>query len=119
MLDFLDGEIEDPFEAIRPYRIIVISPVAFHEVLRSFPLEEHVRLIQILKSEMLPPPSTEHWIEAARVMRLLYPKRQKQNIARMQNDILIALAAKEVRAPLWTRDSDFDLVCGHLKVERI
>lgn len=116
LLDFLDGVIEDPLKIIQPYRIILISPVAFHEVLRAYPLECHAQLIKNLKREFIPPPTLEHWIESARVMRNLYPKRQKQGVARMQNDILIALSARDIKAPVWSRDSDFELVCDHLDV---
>jgi predicted nucleic acid-binding protein len=116
ILDFLDGSIADPLSLIRPYQLILMSPVAFHEVLRTYPEEHHARLIEELSQELLPVPKLEHWTEASRVLRKLYPLRKEKNIARMQNDILIALAARDAGAPVWSRDSDFDLVCDHLGV---
>ena len=116
ILDFLDGVIADPFALIRPYQLILISPVAFHEVLRTYPEELHSQLIEELSQELLPVPKLEHWIETARALSQLYPRRKEKNIARMQNDILIALAAKEARAPVWSRDSDFELICDHVGV---
>jgi predicted nucleic acid-binding protein len=116
ILDFLDGEILDPFSLIRPYRLILISPVAFHEVLRTYPEEIHSRLTEELIQELLPPPKLEHWTESARILRKLYPLRREKNVARMQNDILIALAARDIDAPVWSRDTDFELVCDNLGV---
>lgn len=116
ILDFLDGSIADPFSLIRPYQLILISPVSFHEVLRTYPEEAHSVLINELRQELLPIPTLEHWIEAAQVLRQLYPCRAEKNIARMQNDILIALAARDAGAPVWSRDSDFELVCDQLGI---
>jgi predicted nucleic acid-binding protein len=116
MLDFLDGAIDDPFVLIRPYHLILISPVAFHEVLRTYPEETHSRLFEELSQELLPVPKLEHWIASAQALRQLYPHRKEKNIARMQNDILITLAARDVDAPVWSRDADFELVCNHLGV---
>ncbi len=115
-LDFLDEVIADPFSLIRPCRTILISPVALHEVLRTYPEEMHARLTEELTQELLPPPKLEHWIETARILRQLYPLRKEKNIARMQNDVLICLSARDIRAPVWSRDSDFELICNHLNV---
>ncbi len=116
ILDFLDGEIADLFTPIQPYRLILISPVAFHEILRAYPEGLHSKLIHELSDEILPPPKLEHWIDAAKVLRKLYPIRREKNIARMQNDALIALAAKDLGVPVWSRDSDFEMICDHLGV---
>lgn len=116
ILDFMDGIVEDPHEVIRPYKLILLSPVALHEILRAYPKENHGSLVNHLSRELLPVPSLAHWIEASEIMRELYPHRQSQNIARMQNDIIIALAARDINAPVWSRDSDFELVCAHLGV---
>lgn len=116
ILDFLDGSISDPFVLIRPYRLILVSPVAFHEVLRAYPEEFHSKLLHELSEELTATPKLEHWTEAARVLRKLYPARREKNIARMQNDILIALAARDLGAPVWSRDRDFKLICDHLEV---
>lgn len=116
ILDFLDGEIEDPFAIIRPYQMILLSPVAFHEVLRAYPDEVQDSLKEALISELLPTPTLSHWIESAGILRALYPYRRQKGVARMQNDVLIALAARDIRAPIWSRDSDFKLVCDHLGV---
>jgi predicted nucleic acid-binding protein len=117
VLDFLDGVIENPFTLIHPYKMILISPVVFHEVLRAYPEEFHATLLKELKHELLPAPTLDHWIEAAAILRKLYPLRTVKNIARMQNDILIALMACDIKAPVWSRDSDFELVCNHLGVD--
>ena len=116
ILDFLDGSISDPYELIRPYRLIFISPVAFHEVLRTYPEEFHSKLLHELGEELLPIPKIEHWIEAAQVLRKLYPTRKEKSVARMQNDVLIALAARDLGIPVWSRDQDFESICNHLKV---
>lgn len=116
ILDFLDGAIEDLYALSRPYRLILISPVVLHEVLRTYPTEVHRKLSSYLIPELLPIPSLEHWTESAKVLRVLYPKREQRNLARSQNDILIALSARDVAAPLWSRDSDFELICNHLKI---
>jgi len=116
VLDFLDGVIENPFALIYPYKMILLSPVAFHEVLRTYPENTHANLLKTLKHELLPAPTLDQWIEAAAILRKLYPLRGLKNIARMQNDILIALSARDIKAPVWSRDSDFELVCHHLGV---
>ncbi|MGK5086841.1 PIN domain-containing protein [Bdellovibrionota bacterium FG-2] len=116
ILDFLDGDISDPYALVRPYRLILISPVVLHEVLRTFPDDYHSQLFEELRQELLPAPRLEHWIEAAQVMRTLYSRRHEKNMARMQNNILIALAAREVGAPVWSRDADFEIICNHLGI---
>lgn len=119
ILDFLDGLITEPSELIRPYRLILMSPVALHETLRAYPEDVHQELFEELISELLPPPKLEHWVEAAQLLKKLYPKRKKGNIASMQNDILIALAARDIQAPVWSRDKDFELICNELKIPLI
>lgn len=116
LLDFLDGSIADPYKLIRPYRMVFVSPVAFHEILRTYSEEFHSGLLHELGEELLPPPKLEHWIEAARVLRKLYPVRKEKNVARMQNDVLIALAARDLGVPVWSRDLDFEFICNHLAV---
>ena len=116
ILDFLDGLIDDPYAIIHPYRMIFLSPVVLHEVLRAYPEGSHSQLTKHLIHELLPPPSVGHWVESAKVLRRLYPLRKDKNVARMQNDVLIALAARDVRAPVWSRDTDFELVCDSLSV---
>lgn len=116
MVDFLDGVIEDPYALVHPYQMILISPVTFQELLRAYPEKEQDYLAAHLKETTLPPPSLEHWIETARVLRKLYSKRNKSNIARMQNDVLIALAARDANAPLWSRDADLEEICDELGV---
>jgi predicted nucleic acid-binding protein len=116
ILDFLDGSISDPYALIRPYRLIFISPVAFHEVLRAYPEDFHSKLLHELGEELLPIPKLEHWIEAAQILRKLYPARREKNVARMQNDVLIALAARDLKAPIWSRDADFEFISNYLKI---
>ena len=116
LLDFFDGEILDLKEMVEPYKLIRISPVVFHEVLRAYPNEYHQTLSKYLSTELLPPPTTEDWIVAARSLRDLYPLRKETNLAKMQNDILIALAARQNNAPVWSRDQDFHLICDYLEV---
>ena len=116
ILDFFDGVIENPYKIIQPYRILAVSPVVLHEVLRAYSSDVQVSIADHLMNELLPPPTLGNWIESASVMRELYPKREKQNVARMQNDVLIALSARDLQAPIWTRDGDFELICKHLGV---
>lgn len=93
-----------------------IETLVLHEVLRAFPEESHAKLIEELSQELLPVPKLEHWTESARVLRQLYPVRGDRSVARMQNDILICLAARDAGAPVWSRDADFELICNHLGV---
>lgn len=116
ILDFLDGSIADPYALIRPYRIILISPVAFHEVLRAYPEDLQAHLTRELRHELLSPPSLGHWAESALILRQLFPLRREKNVARMQNDVLIGLSARDIGAPVWSRDHDFELICNHLGV---
>lgn len=116
LLDVLDDQIADPYSLIRPYRVILFSPVTLHEALRAYPEELHASLIRELQQEVLPAPLLEHWLESARILRKLYSHRQEKNIARMQNDVLIALAAREAKAPVWSRDTDFKGICDHIEV---
>lgn len=116
VLDFLDGVIDDPFKLIKPYKIILMSPVTLHEVLRTYPNEVQLKLIDELEEELLPVPGLNLWIEAAAVLQDLYPLKTEKGIARMQNDILIALSARGIGAPVWSRDADFGLICNHLGV---
>ena len=119
LLDFFDGKIQDPWSLIYPFRIIRISPVALHEVLRAYPSELQGPLFQQLDEELLPIPSLRHWVECAKILQVLYSRRKELNIARMQNDILIALMAKDIKAPIWSRDSDFERITNHLGLDLI
>ena len=116
ILDCLDGSIPDPHALILPFQIIRISPVVLHEVLRSYSESFQDPLKREFSKALTPPPRLEHWTESAQILRILYSKRKEKNIARMQNDILIALSARDLGAPIWSRDSDFEQICNHLGI---
>jgi predicted nucleic acid-binding protein len=61
-------------------------------------------------------PSYEQWMSAADVLRREFKGRGKAERAILQNDVLIALLAKELRAELWAEDEDFSAICGVLGV---
>lgn len=66
--------------------------------------------VERLVSQLLPlePPSWRRaWIDAGKLLRLLFPDHESIGLARLQNDVLLALTARHTGATLLTTDRHF------------
>lgn len=99
-------------------RAPVISPVTFHELRRGIrPGSPWESEIDRVPAPLVDPPSEEDWITAGDLIRIHFWKMRKGlELARLQNDALIALTAKRLNAELWSQDGDMRVLCDQLGV---
>lgn len=93
--------------------IIRISPVVLHELYRGTRTKRDRRTVDRLASHLLrvQPPSWEQaWIRAGRLLPQLFPDHETIGLARLQNDLLLALTAHGQGALLVSRDGHFQAI---------
>lgn len=91
----------------RSHYLIRLSPVVHHELLRG---SRNTALIEEIgrKTVPTPPPSSKMWEKGARVLKkFVHEFGFGEEIFRLQNDILIALTAREIGALVITGDRHF------------
>lgn len=101
---------------------IFFSAVTINEFSRGAhdPISKNIvrDLLAIMGSNVITP-SLDHWIECGEISEqiLKKTKRTKEKIFMLQNDILIGLGARDIKAKLITADKkDFGLLEEYLKV---
>jgi predicted nucleic acid-binding protein len=84
------------------------DPVSF-EIAQSF--------VELMRGQIVTP-TEAHWLECAHVSERLLraKKRSQQDVLLLQNDILIALGARDLGATLVTQDSDFKILKDLIKM---
>jgi len=95
---------------------VVVCPVVRHELLLGS-IHPHTRkALERFFDEcpLLPAPSVKEWQSLTEVMQKLGWKENRQ-----QNDVLIALTAREYQATVITFDRHFELIQKHLHFEYI
>ena len=89
-----------------------MSPVVASELLRGSK-GRATRAVEKLIAKLVPiePPSWRHcWLEAGRVVRSVFPDYEEIGLARLQNDVLLALTARHTGAALVTQDAHFSVL---------
>lgn len=96
-----------------------VSAVVLNELIRgchdTYSMEVLQGMLQLFSSNIITP-TQKHWIECARISEQLLKqkKRNKQDILLLQNDILIALCARDFKTTLITSDKkDFSFLSKH------
>jgi predicted nucleic acid-binding protein len=109
-VDLLRGDLRlaDVIERVHggPVRL---SPVVASELLRGAS-GKAARSIERLISSLVPiePPSSRAaWLEAGRLLPSVFERYESVGLARLQNDVLIALTAHHTGSVLVTRDTHF------------
>jgi len=100
---------------------IRMSPVVANELLRGA-RGKAARAVERLVVKLLPiePPSWRQcWLEAGRVMRPIFRDHGDVGLARLQNDVLLALTARHTGAALATLDGHFATLQRHIAFKLI
>lgn len=117
-IDILRGELEvvDLLERVQggPIRL---CPVVASELLRGAS-GKATRAIERLASSLVPiePPSwRKAWFEAGRVLPKAFASHEQVGLARLQNDVLLALTARHTGAVLVSKDAHFRVLQRHVR----
>jgi len=89
-----------------------ISPIVASELLRSASGKAQ-HSIEKLIAQLLPldPPSWRQcWYEAGRLLPRIFPNHEEVGLARLQNDLLLALTSRHTGALFLTSDAHFDTI---------
>jgi predicted nucleic acid-binding protein len=117
-IDILRGEL--PLDEVmqRIYSGPVrLSPIVASELLRGAS-GKAVRAVERLVSALVPiePPSWRTtWLEAGRLLPTVFADHAEVGLARLQNDVLLALTARHAGAVLVSRDQHFTKLQRHLR----
>ena len=93
-----------------------LSPVVASELLRGVSGQGQ-RSIEKLIRQLLPlePPSWRRcWIETGKLLPRIFPHHEEIGLARLQNDILLALTSRYTGALFLTSDAHFDTIRRHV-----
>ena len=115
----LRGAIDDrTWIGLLSGRAPVISPVTLHEIRRGIrPGSRWEVSMDQYPAPVVDAPTESDWVIAADLIRKHFWNTHKgQNLARLQNDALIATTAKRLGAELWSRDGDMRVFCVELGV---
>lgn len=121
-VDYLKGIF--PKDLYRQYFerfIIRISPVVYEELIRCLRSEELKKKVEemVEKIIFLAPPTTKMWIRAGELAGKVTGSYDEQSLAKIQNDLLIALTAHQDGATLITQDRHFQAIQKHLSFRLI
>lgn len=86
-----------------------LSPVVASELLRG-PTGRAARAVTKLVAQLVPlePPSWRRcWIDAGRILPKIFAHHEEVGLARLHNDVLIALTARHTRRAVATLDAHF------------
>ena len=93
-----------------------LSPVVASELLRGArgrslrPVAQLVRQLVAIE----PPSWRQCWLDAGRLLPRLFADHESIGLARLQNDLLIALTARHTGAALLSRDGHFRTIRRHV-----
>ena len=107
--------LDDVFAAA-PVGPVRLSPVVASELLRGTRARAR-RAVEHLVGRMVPiePPSWRAcFLEAGRLLATVFPNHEEVGLARLQNDVLIALTARHTGALLVTLDAHFVALRQHV-----
>lgn len=117
-IDILRGalEVADVLERVQggPVRM---SPIVASELLRGAS-GKAARVVERLASSLVsiePPSWRNAWLEAGRILPRAFASHENVGLARLQNDVLLALTARHTGAVLVSRDAHFRTIQRHLR----
>jgi len=93
-----------------------LSPVVASELLRGVSGQTQ-RSVNKLVGQLLPlePPSWRRcWYETGRLLPRIFPSHEEVGLARLQNDLLLALTSRHTGALFVTADAHFDTILSHV-----
>ncbi len=99
-----------------PVAPVRLSPVVASELLRGSRGRAR-RAVERLVARLVPiePPSWRaRWFEAGRLLQRVFADHEAIGLARLQNDVLIALTARHTGSVLVTLDEHFRQLRGHV-----
>lgn len=115
-IDLFAGTLSAPhLESLFGHYIIRVSPIVLHELYRGVRTKKDQRPIDRLAGHLLriePPSWARTWILAGHLLPRLFPDYESVGLARLQNDVLLALTARGQGALLVTRDPHFRHIRG-------
>lgn len=98
--------------------IIRICPVVYHELIRCIREESRNKVETSLERLLfLPPPSTKIWITAGQLAGKVLGNFDERSLEKIQNDLLIALTARENGVLLITQDRFFETIQKKIKFQ--
>lgn len=109
-IDALKGNLsEDSFNHFFKDHVVRLCPVVYHELLRGLRTARVRKRVESAARNILflPPPTVKMWIDAAKLIPKVIGNFDGLALAHLQNDVLIALTARETGTTLITRDSHF------------
>jgi len=117
-IDILRGDLQvtDVLERVQggPVRL---SPIVASELLRGAS-GKAARAIERLASSLVPiePPSWRSaWLEAGRILPKTFASHEPIGLARLQNDVLLALTARHTGAVLVSKDEHFRTIQRYVR----
>jgi len=96
-----------------------LSPIVASELLRGA-TGRAARTVENLIARTIPlePPSWRRcWLEAGRLLPRIFPSHEELDIARLQNDCLLALTARYTGASFLTADAHFVSIRRHVQFD--
>lgn len=121
-IDLLKGRLDSrKYQEIFSRHVVRICPVVYHELLRGIRNPKVLRKVEstVKKIHFLSSPTTNMWIQAAHLAVRVVQTSDAVSLSNMQNDLLIALTARESGATLITRDRHFMRIRKHLVFEHV
>ena len=93
-----------------------LSPVVASELLRGVSGQGQRSIEKLIRQPLpLEPPSWRRcWIETGKLLRRIFPHREEIGLARLQNDLLLALTSRYTGALFLTSDTHFDTIRRHV-----
>ncbi len=116
-IDYLKGLF--PAETYREYfqkYIIRMCPVVYQELIRCIRSEKIRKKVKRATQKILflPPPSNSMWVQAGDLAAKVVGGFDELTLEKIQNDLLIALTAREYGAFLITQDHHFQRIQKHI-----
>lgn len=114
-VDILRGKIT--LDGLSPYNscIIRLSPIVKSELIRGCKTQRAKRLTESYIHHLIemPAPTNKIWEQAAVILSRL-PKTFQKYSEEIQNDVLLALSAKQNGAILVSQDKDFEIISKYV-----
>ena len=96
-----------------------LSPVVASELLRGVSGRGQRKVEQLVRQLVPMEPSSWRrcWYEAGRLLPKIFPDHEAVGLARLQNDCLLALTARDTGALFLTADAHFETLCRHVRFQ--